>query len=242
MLQLAGIVYRPSSSEPIMVPGPFLCQRKPATTQSAVRWCLILTIARLPGDVRVGRALGDDAVEAGALEDVEPVAATPGRSVDGVSRTDAGGSASSRSRRGAALAERRRAQVASPSARQSKATYDAGAASASISTRDAAGWMRSSRASKSRPPSGGDDDLAVEHEPRVGAAERPERALELGEVPVQRLEVAALDVDLGPVPEDEGPEPVPLRLVDPPSPSGISGVGLASIGSIGGSIGNAMDR
>ena len=32
-----------------MVPGPFLCQRKPATTQSAVRRCLILAISRLPG-------------------------------------------------------------------------------------------------------------------------------------------------------------------------------------------------
>ena len=31
------------------VPGPSLCQRNPATTQSAVRWCLILSIARLPG-------------------------------------------------------------------------------------------------------------------------------------------------------------------------------------------------
>ena len=39
----------PSSSDPMCVPGPFLCQRNPATTQSAVRWCLILSIARLPG-------------------------------------------------------------------------------------------------------------------------------------------------------------------------------------------------
>ena len=31
------------------VPGPFLCHRNPATTQSAVRWCLTLSIARLPG-------------------------------------------------------------------------------------------------------------------------------------------------------------------------------------------------
>ena len=38
---------RPSSSEP--TPAPSLCVRKPATTQSAVRWCLTLTIARLSG-------------------------------------------------------------------------------------------------------------------------------------------------------------------------------------------------
>ena len=31
------------------MPWPFLCHRKPATTQSAVRWCLIFSIARLPG-------------------------------------------------------------------------------------------------------------------------------------------------------------------------------------------------
>ena len=35
----------PSSSEP-MTP-PLLCQRKPATTQSAVRWCFTFTIVRL---------------------------------------------------------------------------------------------------------------------------------------------------------------------------------------------------
>ena len=47
--RLPASSYRPSSSEPTCVPGPFLCQRKPATTQSAVRACLILSIARLPG-------------------------------------------------------------------------------------------------------------------------------------------------------------------------------------------------
>ena len=47
------------------------------------------------------------------------------------------------------------------------------------------------------------------------------------------LEVPALDVDLGPVAEDEGPEPVPLRLVAPSLAPGISGCGLASIGSMG---------
>ncbi len=41
--------YSPRSSEPTSVPGPFLCQRNPATTQSAVRACLIFSIVRLPG-------------------------------------------------------------------------------------------------------------------------------------------------------------------------------------------------
>ena len=48
-LSLPSSPYSPSSSDPTCVPGPFLCQRKPATTQSAVRWCLIFSIARLPG-------------------------------------------------------------------------------------------------------------------------------------------------------------------------------------------------
>ena len=48
-LSLPASSRSPRSSEPTIVPGPFLCQRKPATTQSAVRACLILIIARLPG-------------------------------------------------------------------------------------------------------------------------------------------------------------------------------------------------
>ncbi len=40
--------YSPSSSEPI-ASGPLLCTRYPATTQSAVRSCLILNITRLSG-------------------------------------------------------------------------------------------------------------------------------------------------------------------------------------------------
>src|SRR2546430_1029801 len=40
--------YRPSSSDPT-ASLPVLCQRNPATTQSAVRACLTLIIARLPG-------------------------------------------------------------------------------------------------------------------------------------------------------------------------------------------------
>ncbi len=64
--------YRPSRSDPTIVPGPFLCHRKPATTQSAVRWCLTLIISRLPGHVAQVGALGDHPVQAGALEHVEP--------------------------------------------------------------------------------------------------------------------------------------------------------------------------
>ncbi len=58
-----------------------------------------------------------------------------------------------------------------------------------------------------------DHDLAVEH---AAIRElRLERLGQLGEVAVERLEVAALRVDLVAVAEDQGPEAVPLRLVQP---------------------------
>ena len=47
VVQRPAASYRPSSSEP--TPAPSLWVRKPATTQSAVRWCLTLTMARLSG-------------------------------------------------------------------------------------------------------------------------------------------------------------------------------------------------
>jgi DNA ligase D-like protein (predicted polymerase) len=40
---------RPSSSDPTAVPSPFLCHRKPATTQSQSRSCFTLSITRLSG-------------------------------------------------------------------------------------------------------------------------------------------------------------------------------------------------
>ena len=58
-----------------------------------------------------------------------------------------------------------------------------------------------------------DDDLAVEH---AALGQRgAERVGQLGEVAVQRLEVARLRVDLVAVAEDERPEAVPLRLEQP---------------------------
>ena len=71
--------------------------------------------------------------------------------------------ASAASSRCAALRLRQRAQSSSPTASRSHATNDAGVSAASIFTRDAAGWMRSSSASKSRLAVGRDHDLAVEH-------------------------------------------------------------------------------
>ena len=52
---------------------------------------------------------------------------------------------------GAPVPERERAQVVVALGEESNATNEAGVSPASISTRDAAGWIRSDRRSKSRP-------------------------------------------------------------------------------------------
>src|SRR5207245_4790012 len=63
-----------------------------------------------------------------------------------------------------------------------------------------------------------DDDLAVED---AALWERGAKGrLELGEVPIERPQVATLDVDLVPVSEDERSETVPFRLEGPDVPFG----------------------
>ena len=53
-----------------------------------------------------------------------------------------------------------------------------------------------------------DDELPVEDVAALGEAQ-------LGEVATERLAVSRLDVDVVPVDERDGPEAVPLRLVEP---------------------------
>ena len=211
-------LYSPSSSEPIRVPGPFLCQRKPATTQSAVRGCLILAIVRLPGAYGSSARLAMTPSRPAPSKTSNQWRATarigrrrrePDRRVV-ASRRDR----SSRARRSPNGALAQVVVGRRPGSRRRRMT--AGAASASILTRDAAGWMRSSSESKSSAAvRASDDDLAVEHESRLRAAERTQRLLQLGEVAIQRLEVARLDEELVAIAEDERAEAVPLRLVDP---------------------------
>ena len=144
--------WRPSSIDPTSSPGASLYQRKPATTQSAVRACLIFIIARLPG--RYARSFGF------AITPSRPApskrsnqsCATAGSLVIGVRWTGAfeSPSASSRSFRRSCCGRPRRSS--SPSASRSHATNDDGASFASIATREAAGWMRRSSAPKSRTP------------------------------------------------------------------------------------------
>jgi hypothetical protein len=77
-----------------------------------------------------------------------------------------------------------------------------------------------------------DDQLPVQY----GAlGERFEkRGLELGKVPVQGLEVAALQKQLASVPKDENPEASHFGSKIQESPSGRASTSFASMGSTGG--------
>ena len=59
---------------------------------------------------------------------------------------------------------------------------------------------------------GDDDDLAVDD--TIIRQSGEQRIVQVREVAVERTQVAALDVDLVAAPEDDGPEPVPLRFED----------------------------
>ena len=222
------------AASPTCVPGPVLVPAEPG--HDAVGRALVLDLEHRPLArlVRRVEALGDDAVEPGALEPVEPVGG--GRPVAG--RRASGGSAAPPrrappragpvARPGARRAGPRRRAPAGPRRRTTPAT-----ASASIATREAAGWMRSSSASNSQPAVAGDDDLAVE-DAALGQG-GPQRVGQLREVAVERLEVARLGEDLVAVAEHEGAEAVPLGLVQPAVAVGQARrTALASIGSSGG--------
>src|SRR5437868_330794 len=63
-----------------------------------------------------------------------------------------------------------------------------------------------------------DYDLTVDHAARWEL--RPKRIEQLRKVPIQRLQVAALQQDVVAVPEDDCPETIPLRLENPVRPRG----------------------
>ena len=108
----------------------------------AIAFALVLHLQHdaLVGLVGARGGLGHDAVEAGALEALEPV----GGDRRGRASTASGAAAASRrasicSERGATLVERRPARSRSPSQSRSKKTIDAGISFDSSFTRDAAG-------------------------------------------------------------------------------------------------------
>ena len=198
------------------MPFPFLCQRKPATTQSAVRRCLILSIVRSPA--RYGRVepLGHHAVEPGALEAPEPVlgegtvAAWPGeRCTGGAAPASTCLQPFSPLARAAPRAGPRRRARAGPRPR----TTPASARRRSF-TRDAAGWMRRSERLELEPAARPRSRSRRRRTQRSGSA-AASGSSELREVAVHRLLVAALQEDLVAVPKHERPEAVPLGLEQP---------------------------
>ena len=142
--------YRPSSREPT-ASWVSRYQRKPATTQSAVRECLILYMARLPGWYGADSGLAITPSRPAPSKRCSQSCATARSRVTGVRCTGGAMLASSRSSRmrrsdcGSSIVER------PPAASRSKATKDAGVDCASLATREAAGCSRCCSASKSRP-------------------------------------------------------------------------------------------
>ena len=174
-------------------PGPFLCQRKPATTQSAVRACLILIIARLPGWYRPSRGLAITPSRPAPSKRASQSTASSRSRVIGV-RWIGGADAARAGARGArAVRLTACCRRSSPSAAsRSKATNDAGVSFASFATRDAAGCRRSCSASKSRPCGVAITISPSTTQPSGSAA--MQRLVQLREVAVERPQVAALDV------------------------------------------------
>ncbi|CAM5447548.1 hypothetical protein SCYAM73S_08267 [Streptomyces cyaneofuscatus] len=143
--------YRPSRSEPTT--GPLLCSRYPATTTSAVRSCLILYITRVSG--RYGRSSGLATIPSSPA----PSYRSNQSRASSMSVVDGARSTGAEAPERAAVRTARRStcgvlnREVSSTARMSKAIRLAGVLSASIRTRESAGWMRSLSRSKSSRPS-----------------------------------------------------------------------------------------
>ena len=66
--------------------------------------------------------------------------------------------------------------------------------------------------------------------------------MQIGKVAIERTRVAALDEDIGAAAKDERAEAVPFGLVEQSIAGGSASASFASIGSIGGGIGNAFGK
>ena len=181
----------------------------------AVGCSLVLDLEHCPlaGLVRRVEPLRDDAVETGALEAVEPVGSERDvgrgrRQVNGRRRTaqdplEPGSTLALRDAPEILVAERQ--QVPGHERRRLLRGQH----------RDAGrrGMDAQEQALEVEPIRPADDHFAVEHASRRQV--RAKRRRELREVAVERLEVAALRVDLISVPEDDRPKAVPLGLEEP---------------------------
>ena len=223
---------RPSSRLPTWVPGPFLCQRKPATTQSAVRSCLILNIARLPGRYAPSRRLAMTPSRPAPSNRSNQSAASARSVVAGVRWIGGSTLASERGEPLAALALRHRPQVLVVQ-RQQVPRHERGGRLRGEHPDPRLGRVDAQQ-QRLEPQAavGRDHDLAVEHAAlrQLGA----ERLGELRKVAVQRLEVTALRVDLVAVLEHDRAEAVPLRLEQPAVALGEARRGLGEHGLDGG--------
>ena len=192
---------------------PALCQRKPATTQSAVRACFTLIIARLPGWYVPPAGFAITPSSPAPSNRDSHSAATFGvarhRASDESAAATPASSCSSRARRSLCAMPRRSCPSA---ARRSNATNAAGVSF---------GKLRDARRRRMEPQLKGveveapwrrDHDLAVD-DAAVRAGGRANIVVELGKVPVERPQVAALNEDVAAAAEDDGAKPVPLRLV-----------------------------
>ena len=153
--------------------------------------------------------LGDDAVEAGAFESREPVVADLGSRVIGVRwiggvRRPRAASRAARGARAAAVAQvlrrprpaHRRQRTTTASRRRASPPAMPPDAGASAARRNRARGRR-------------DHDLAVD-DAAVGSA-ASKRVVQLGEVAVERPQVAALDIHVALAAKDDGAEAVPFR-------------------------------
>ena len=196
------------------VPGPSLCQRKPG--HDAVGRALVLDLEHRPLArlVRGVEPLRDDPVEPGALEPVEPVGRlgpVAGRRGQVDRRL---GRPEHRLEPGAPLSLLDRAEILVPE-RQEVPRHEAGRRLGGEHPDPRLGGVdpEQERVEVERPVGSRDHDLAVED--AAFRERRAERVAQLGEVAIERLQVARLGEHLVAVAEDDRPEPVPLRLVQP---------------------------
>src|SRR6266568_1343927 len=131
LASLPSSLYRPSSSDPT-ASAPLLCTRYPATTQSAVRSCLILNMVRLSGWYVPSSGLATMPSSPAPSNWLNQTSASPESVVAGVRYT--GGSASASASSSASRRTENGSSVKSlpPSASRSNATNAAGVDLASI--------------------------------------------------------------------------------------------------------------
>ena len=214
--------------------------RLPATTQSAVRWCFTLRMARSPFEVLTVERLRHYAVEARTLEVVEP-------HVGDVAVGRRGSEVHGRARigeellePGAPFDERPRSQIVLAVGEQVERDEADGDLGGELL--DAAGCGMD--AQRQQVEVEAIRLVATTSSPsttaRSGSASRS-GSHDLGEVARERAFVAAAELDVVAVAEDDAPEAVPLRLERPAIAVGQRRASaFANIGDTGGGTGSAI--